>query len=80
MGQALSIQDAVTATLTEMGIATDSLMHTVLLKDGYFAGHKFRFDGGYAVWLSDKDAVEFYGEDGKVLKSIVFLPDGKKAA
>ena len=80
MVQAGSIQDAVATALAEMGIATDSLVHTILLRGGYFVGHKFRFDGGYAVWLAEKNLAEFYDDGGKLLKTVTFESDEKEAA
>ena len=60
MAQVHSILNDVTAVLAGMGVPTTSLIHTILLQEKYFVGHKFRFDGGYAVWLAEKNAVEVY--------------------
>ena len=72
MGQSQSIQDVVAATLAEMGLcsAPAALLHTVLIHDRYFVGHKYRFDGGYAVWLVQTNVIEIYGDDGKLLKTL----------
>jgi hypothetical protein len=80
MGRAHSIQDDVTAVLTEMGILTASLVHTILLREKYFVGHKFRFDGGYAIWLAETNSVEVYDDGKKSLKTVAFPSDGKEAA
>ena len=43
-----SIHDLVAATLTELGLpAPSNMIQTMLMKDRYFVGHKFRYDGGY---------------------------------
>jgi hypothetical protein len=49
---------------------------TLLIRDGFFIGHKFRCDGGYAIWGAGWSAVEFYDEDGELLKMVAV----KKAA
>ena len=59
-----SIYSAVAATLKEMGIRV-APMRTALIQKGYFVGHKYRFDGGYAVWLIEKNAIEVYDDDGE---------------
>ena len=80
MGQGCSIQEAVTTALTELGISTASLVHTILLRDGYFVGHKFRFDGGHAIWWAGKNSVEVYAEGGNLLKTVAIAADEKEAA
>jgi len=44
------MEDVVLATLRQMGICV-APMRTFLIQKGYFVGHKYRFDGGYALWL-----------------------------
>jgi hypothetical protein len=80
MGQAHSIQDDVTAVLTEMGVPTVLLVHTILLRAKYFIGHKFRFYGGYAVWLAETNSVEVYGDNGKLRKTVAVEVDEREAA
>ena len=80
MGQGRSIQDAVAATLTEMGVPTASMVHTILLRDCYFIGHKFRFDGGCAIGLAETNAVQVYDDSRKLLKTVAFQSDEKEAA
>jgi hypothetical protein len=67
-----SIPDVVAATLKEMGLCADpaSLIRTILLRDRYFVGHKYRFDGGYAAWIVATNVIEVYGDDGKLLKTV----------
>ena len=43
-----SISDLLAATLTELGLpAPSNIIQTMLMRDGYFVGHKIRYDGGY---------------------------------
>jgi hypothetical protein len=80
MGRAHSIQDNVAAVLTEMGIPTASLIHTILLREKFFVGHKFRFDGGYAIWWAEKNVIDVHDDSGKLLKTVTIVVDEKEAA
>ena len=70
--------DLVTATLRKMGICAS--MRTFLIQKGYFVGHKYRFDGGYAIRLAGKNEVEIYDDDGKLLKTVSLEETEKKSA
>jgi len=70
MGLAKSVQEVVAATLSNLGLAVPAnIIQIMLLKDGYFVGHKFPYDGGYAIMRVGCDTIEFYTEDGKLLKT-----------
>ena len=71
MSQTPSIYDLVADALKEMGIATAALARTLLLRNRHFVGHKYRFEGGYAVWLAEKNVMEVYDESGKVFTTVV---------
>jgi ABC-type Fe3+-hydroxamate transport system substrate-binding protein len=62
-----------------MGICAVS-MRTILIQKGYFVGHKYRFDGGYAIRLAGKNAIEIYDDDGKMLKTVSLEEIEKKDA
>ena len=51
----------------------------MLMKDGFFVGHKLRYDGGYAVLPTDGNTLELYDEQGTLLKTVV-LDDERGAA
>ncbi len=75
--------DIVAATLRNMGLCQvpASLIHTILLRDGHFVGQKFRFDGGYAAWVAATNVIEVYGDDGKLVQTIVLTrPESGEAA
>ena len=56
------------ATLTELGLpAPTNFIQTMLMKDGYFVGHKLRYDGGYAILRAG--TIEFYDGQGRLLKT-----------
>ena len=80
MDLSASTHDLVAATLAKLGIPTPSpIIQTMLMRDGYFAGHKLRYDGGHVFLRSDGRAMEFYDEQGKLLKTVI-LEAGKGAA
>jgi hypothetical protein len=67
-----TLHDLVFATLAEMDLAStqESLIRTILLRDGFFVGHKYRFDSGYAVWVAETNVIEVYDDEGKLLKTV----------
>ncbi|MEN6602125.1 MAG: hypothetical protein ABFD86_06885 [Bryobacteraceae bacterium] len=66
-----SIHDLVAATITELGLpAPDDIIQTILMKDRYFVGWKFRFDGGYVILRASDSTIEFYDEQRKLLKKV----------
>jgi hypothetical protein len=71
---------AFAAGLSELGLpAPTTVIQTILLRDRYFVGHKFSYDGGYATWLAGDDTIGFYDEQGTLLK-VAALETGQKAA
>jgi hypothetical protein len=79
--QSQSVFEVVAAALRERRLGADeaTLHRTILIRDGYFVGYKFRFDGGYAQWLFEKGVVEVYDDNGNV-KTVSGEIDGKRAA
>jgi hypothetical protein len=66
-----AVQKVVFDVLAERGEGDPTgVMHTFLIRCGYFVGHKFRFEGGWAIWLTDSDSVQIYGEDGSLTKTV----------
>ena len=79
MDEQLTIFDAVAATLREMGLCA-APMWTILIQKGYFVGHKYRFDGGYAIRMAGKNAIEIYDDGGELLKTVSLGETAKKDA
>jgi hypothetical protein len=76
-----SILNLVEATLSEFGLpAPTNIIPTMLMRDGYFVGHKLRYDGGCAILWAASDAVEFYDEQGQLLKAVSIETPEKGAA
>ena len=72
-------QDAVIATLKEMGLHPTSC--TFALSEGRLVAQKFFYEGGYAVWETGHGRVNFYDEDGGLLRSVgVRVAVSEKAA
>ena len=69
----------VVATLKEIGLCV-APMRTVLIQKGYVVGHKYRFDGGYAIVLAGGKAIEVYDDEGKMLKTVTLEETNKRSA
>ena len=75
------IHDFVEATFSKLGMPGPiDGCETLLIEDGLFAGHKFHFDGGYALWAAGWGAVEFYDEDGELVRRVAVKRDLRLAA
>ena len=70
MDEPASVYDAVIAVIREMGIEDTSLVRTVLVRDDRFVGRKYLYAGGYAICMVGSEAVEFYDDDGKLLRTV----------
>ena len=78
MDEGVGDRDFVTATLAEMGICAPDAH--ILIQKGYFVGHKYHFDGGYAIRLAGKKVIEVYGDGGTLLKTVSLEETDKKEA
>lgn len=78
--QLASVQQLVAQTFAQLG-ASAPIIRTILLKDRFFAGHKFRCGALQAVWWTGKDVIEFHDQGGKLLTAIPLeAGETKKAA
>ena len=76
-----SIHELVGANLAELGEPIPSdIIHTLLMKERFFVGHKFTYDGGHAIWPAGSHAIEFYDKEGTLLKTAPMAPDSEVAA
>ncbi|NLY01432.1 MAG: hypothetical protein GXY83_35520 [Rhodopirellula sp.] len=72
----------VAAGFAELGAADpQAIGRTLLLRDGYFVGHRFRCGGLQAILLPESESVEFFDAEGGPLRSVP-LPqaESRKAA
>jgi len=81
MSPLMPINEVLTATLCDLGQpAPNYILQTLLLKDGHFIGHKYRYDGGYAVLQAGGNAIQFFDDDGKPLTNVAIDADKGAAA
>jgi hypothetical protein len=68
----LSAVDAVVATLKEMGLhpAPGTLPCSFALSEGRLVAQKFFYEGGYAVWEVGRGTLDFYDDEGRLLRSV----------
>ena len=65
------IHDLLAATLSELRLPTPTnVFQTMLMKNNHFIGHRFHFDGGFAILWADGNTIELYDELGKLLKTV----------
>ena len=68
-----AIHDVLAATLAELGLpAPTNVIQTMLMRDGYFVGQKFRYDGGCAMMRAGSGTMEVFDEQGTLLKTVAF--------
>ena len=77
-----SISDVVTAAFEQLGISPppETLLHTFALAEGRLVAHKFRYEGGYAVWLVGSNRVDCYDASGSLLQSVGLDVAGRRTA
>lgn len=81
MSQPPSIYNLVIATLAELGTpAPSDIVESTLMRDGYFVGHKLRYNGGHAIWMAGGDTVEVYDEHDNLLKTVALETAAEAAA
>lgn len=81
MGASASIGEILATTLIGLGLpAPTAINHTILLKDRYFVGHKYRYDSGYAIQRAGSNVVEFFDDDGTPLTTAAIEPGNAAAA
>ena len=51
----------------------DALKETILIDDGRYVARTYRAGGLMAMWLIDVGIVQFYDEDGNMLRTINLL-------
>ena len=80
MDDQASIPASLAAALKEMGVCA-APMRTFLIQKGYFVGHKYHFDGGYAIRSAGENTIEIYDEGGRLLKTVSLeISGGDKVA
>jgi hypothetical protein len=80
--EAAPLHQTIAAALSELGLPEQPCRSTsFLVQDGYCTGQRFRFDEIEAIWLIAEKVVQFYDENGRLLKSVsVGTVEDRKAA
>jgi len=73
------MEDVTVTLMRKMGLSVAPI-RTFLIQKGYFVGHKYRFDGGYAVRRAGENAIEIYDDSGRLLKTVNLGDKGSAAA
>ena len=75
------ISETVAATLSELGLPSPTnMIQTLLMKERNFVGWKIRYDGGCAVLHAGGNTIQFYDEQGTVLKTVALKAEKGAAA
>ena len=74
-----SFQAVLAKTFAELG-ASGPVVRTILLRDRYLVGQKFRCEGVQAVLLTGGNEIAFYDEAGTLLKTVRLEETGKREA
>jgi hypothetical protein len=67
------MRELVMTTLNDLGFGNaQPLGEHVLLRDRFYVGVRFAFEGVSAIWLVDADHLRFVDDTGKLLKTVSF--------
>jgi len=66
-------------TFAELG-AAGPVVRTILIKDRYYVGQKFRCGGFQAMLLAGGNEIKFYDQAGELLKTVSLEEIEEKAA
>lgn len=75
-----SLNQVLAKNFAELGASEGPLTRTILIKDRYFVGHRYRCGGLQAVVLVGAKEIEFCDETGELLKSVSLEETEKKIA
>ena len=65
------LHQAIAAGLSELGMPDLVCRRTTfLIRDGHCVGQRFLFEGIQAVWLIAENLIQFYDENGRMLRSV----------
>lgn len=64
---AIYLRRVIDAAVIDLGHTPTGCKETVLIREGYFVGRQFRYDGVRAIWFAEEEVVKFYGDDCRVL-------------
>jgi hypothetical protein len=53
-----------------LGHKTKDCKESVLIREGYFVGRQFRYEGLRAIWFAEEEVVKLHGDDGQLLGTL----------
>ena len=65
-----TVRQTVRAQFTDLGCDCDTLEETILIRDGFYCGRRFRVDGHQAVWFCEENELKIYDADGHVSRVV----------
>jgi hypothetical protein len=62
-----AVRERIRSCFVQLGARADQPMdETILVRAGYFCGHRFQCDGLVAVWFIEENQIKFYDREGKL--------------
>lgn len=64
------IRHSVARIFRAYGVSDDEpSVETILIRDGFYCGHRFTCGGLRAVWFLEEDVIKVFGGDGEFLQA-----------
>jgi hypothetical protein len=61
--------EVITSIFAQKGV-NPPFIETILLRDRFYVGRKFRAGGFQVIWWVEKNVIEVFDQDGQVVESI----------
>lgn len=66
-----AVREKLTSWLTSQGCAlTENFQESLLIKDGFYCGRRFRVSGFSAVWFAEEDELKIFDPQGTLLARV----------
>lgn len=50
--------------------AAEEMSESILIRDGYYCGRRFKWGAFSAVWFAEEDQIKLFDEDGQLIESL----------
>ncbi len=74
------LRQTIVAAVADLGEKTDECKESVLIREGFFFGRQFRFEGVRAVWCAEDEVVRLYSDDAQLLRTLTVTDEMQRAA
>lgn len=72
-----SVRDLIQRTFRKLGAdSQQSLLETILIRDGHFCGRRYSCEDRCAVWFVEENEIKFYDLNGSVVKTMSAILHG----